>query len=127
MTSIGRNETDKWIETLLSLSGADKELDKIMHTLEPQMQEFEQHTYPRLIELERWQRQLKRVRTTYSVEQREQLKTKGYAFLTPNQVSFILQLKLSNVKKLKNLMLYIRVVMLIFLIKALFLDVIGLQ
>lgn len=87
MASIGRNETDKWIETLLNLSGADKELERIMRSMEPQMNNFEQYIYPRLIELERWQRQLRRVRQTYNSEQLEQLKTNGYTFLTPEQMS----------------------------------------
>lgn len=89
MASIGRNETDSWLETLLTLSGADKELDKVIRLVEPQMQELEQQTYPRLIELDRWQRQLKRAKQTYSIEQKEQLKNDGYTFLTPNQMSLI--------------------------------------
>jgi hypothetical protein len=62
LASIGKNETDEWIQTLLTLSGAARELEKIIQKLEPDMTNFEQNVYPKLIELERWQRQLKRVR-----------------------------------------------------------------
>lgn len=74
---------------MLELSGADKELNRVIQSMEPKMNDFEQHTYPRLIELERWQRQLKRVKQTYNSEQREQLKVNGYTFLTPDQMSLV--------------------------------------
>lgn len=89
MASIGRNETDEWIQALLTLSGASKELEKIVQKLEPDMTAFKQNVYPRLIELERWQRQLRRVKQTYTVEQREQLRNNGYTFLTPDQMSLV--------------------------------------
>jgi hypothetical protein len=87
MTSIGGNETNEWIQTLLTLSGAGRELEKVVQKLEPDMNNFERNVYPKLIELERWQRQLKRVRQTYSASQKDQLKRDGYTFLTPDQMS----------------------------------------
>lgn len=53
------------------------------------MQNFEQSVYPRLVELERWQRQLKRVKQTYSANQKEQMRRNGYTFLTPDQMSLV--------------------------------------
>ncbi|KAI6176222.1 hypothetical protein M3Y97_00775100 [Aphelenchoides bicaudatus] len=104
MASIGRNETNEWIETLLTVSGAARELEKIVKRLEPDMTKFEQNVYPKLIELERWQRQLKRVKQTYTPKQKEQLDKNGYTFLTADQMSLVytspLAPNLSNEAKL---------------------------
>lgn len=89
LASIGRRETDEWIETLLRLSGASKALEDAVQMLEPQMKGLEEHLYPKMIELERWQRQMKRVRETHTPEQQKQLKDNGYTFLNPDQLSLV--------------------------------------
>ncbi|KAI6214342.1 hypothetical protein M3Y94_00256400 [Aphelenchoides besseyi] len=89
MASIGRKETDEWIEMLLTLSGASALLQKTVEKLEPKLHELERDVYPRLREMERWQRSWKRARSTQTIEQQQKLKDDGYAFLNTNQLNLI--------------------------------------
>ncbi|KAI6187378.1 hypothetical protein M3Y98_00236900 [Aphelenchoides besseyi] len=89
MASIGRRETDEWIEMLLTLSGASAVLQKTAEKLEPKLHVLERDVYPRLREMERWQRSWKRARSIQTIEQQQKLKSDGYAFLNPNQLNLI--------------------------------------
>lgn len=84
--SIGREETNAWLETLLQLSGADKAIQQALSKLQPEIKEYEQNVHPKIVELQRWERMWGKMHDDFDVIQTDRLKENGYAFLKPNQM-----------------------------------------
>ncbi|KAI6239564.1 hypothetical protein M3Y99_00546100 [Aphelenchoides fujianensis] len=57
--------------------------------LEPKMRELERDVYPRLRELERWERSWTRVRNTHTADQEHKFRTSNYTFLSPDQLRLL--------------------------------------
>uniref|UniRef100_A0A1I7SIN3 PH domain-containing protein n=1 Tax=Bursaphelenchus xylophilus TaxID=6326 RepID=A0A1I7SIN3_BURXY len=87
--SIGRNETNEWLETLMQLSGASDALEKSVKELEPKMQSLERDVYPKIVELQRWESQWRKVEDEMDDQQKMHLTNEGYTFLNHNQMKRI--------------------------------------
>lgn len=89
MFSVGGAETNLWLDSLLQLSGAGGALDQALQKLAPDMEHMERVVYPRVVELQRWQRAWDRLQGGFTESQRKRLDQHGYAFMTPQQLNLV--------------------------------------
>ena len=86
-----RREIHAWLDLLLQLSGASRQLDAILTSKRAEMRHVEQVLYPKIVQLQetnrRW-RQLE-AKLRQSTAQNEQMRRRGYTFLSADQANVI--------------------------------------
>ncbi|KAI6216194.1 Moulting cycle MLT-10-like protein family-containing protein [Aphelenchoides fujianensis] len=79
-------ETLKWIELLMQMSGAGRELDRFLIRFGPELERV-QKDYPRIVRLEAWERRFQSAMRGLSPQQEEEMRKFGYAFMERKQSS----------------------------------------
>uniref|UniRef100_A0AC34Q6R8 Uncharacterized protein n=1 Tax=Panagrolaimus sp. JU765 TaxID=591449 RepID=A0AC34Q6R8_9BILA len=83
------NDEKEWLETTLMLTGASKTLEQVVRKLEPQIKDMEEKIYPAIRDLEKIDKNWRRVKRSYTKEQQMDIKKNGYAFLEPEQLELL--------------------------------------
>ncbi|CAD5228465.1 unnamed protein product [Bursaphelenchus xylophilus] len=84
-SQVGDSEMFKWMELLMQLTGASKKLDELLTTNKDQIEYIEKVAYPKVQEIKKRIRIWDEVKRSYSNQQRDQLESDGYTFISPGQ------------------------------------------
>jgi hypothetical protein len=79
------DETNEWLDIVLRMTGADKQLSKLLADLEPRIHEMDERIYPTVRQLEAAEDRWKSVLGSLTAAQREGYRRKGYTFLGAGQ------------------------------------------
>ncbi|CAD5228461.1 unnamed protein product [Bursaphelenchus xylophilus] len=83
--SVDSGEMYQWIDLLMKITGASRQIDEIFDKSKDDIDFIETKAYPKIVEFEERLKQFEEVRKSYSEDQRDQLETDGYTFTTPFQ------------------------------------------
>ena len=75
------SESLEWLDFMLELTGAGKQLAALLEKMRPEMEEFEQKIWPAIERLRAQEKQWNQLKGSFGVEQREQLAKRGYVQL----------------------------------------------
>ncbi len=82
-------DRDEWLDLVMEISGASRQIDQLIDNLEPEMHHFEQNQWPALQKLESLERNWNQLLETYTQQQKTDIAQRGYTFLDTNQLDMI--------------------------------------
>jgi hypothetical protein len=81
MISPDERESMEWLDFVLDLSGAGKQLAGLLEKMRPEMEEFEGKLWPALERLRAEEEHWKRLKTSLNGKQQKELAERGFAHL----------------------------------------------
>jgi hypothetical protein len=78
MIAPDQSESLEWLDFMLELTGANKQLANLLDKMKPEMEEFEQKVWPAVEKLREKEKQWEKLKASLDGRQREELRQKGF-------------------------------------------------
>ncbi|CAD5220802.1 unnamed protein product [Bursaphelenchus okinawaensis] len=83
--NLSQTEMYRWMDILMSLTGATKKIDDILTKNKEHIDYIENVAYPKIVELQKRRKIWEKIEKSYSKSQKQHLDEHGYTFLTTKQ------------------------------------------
>ncbi|KAI6200625.1 Moulting cycle MLT-10-like protein family-containing protein [Aphelenchoides besseyi] len=82
-------EVHAWVDLLLKLTGATKQLDRMLKTMRDEMKQVDEHLYPKTLELQERDEQWRAFEAQISAAKRRELDRNGYTYLEAEEANVL--------------------------------------
>ncbi|KAI6176107.1 MLt-TeN (Mlt-10) related [Aphelenchoides bicaudatus] len=82
-------ETQKWIDLIMTMTGASRKLNQMLNQFESQMKTLQNDVLPKIKKFQEQERLIRKINETFSTDQRSSMRKFGYAQMNGEQLDLV--------------------------------------